>query len=106
MKYVKLIAKPDTWYKAGTEVFYDDSSIKEPNVPIKRITKEDFEERSKEWHSGCMVGLHTPTHYHEVAVLDRELCFLEEFEVIETNDYLEFQDSKELKNWYEQNQSR
>jgi hypothetical protein len=23
-KYVKLIAKPDTWFKAGTEVFDDD----------------------------------------------------------------------------------
>jgi hypothetical protein len=106
MKYVKLIAKPDTWYKAGTEVFYDDSSIKEPNVLIKRITKEDFAERSGKQHSGCMVGIHTPNHYHEVAVVDEELCFLEEFEVIETDEYLEFQDSKELKNWYEQDQSR
>ena len=24
IKYVKLIAKPDTWFKAGTEVFDDD----------------------------------------------------------------------------------
>jgi hypothetical protein len=108
MKYVKLIAKPKTWYKEGTEVFYDDSSIKEPNVPIKRVSKEEFEKRAKEWHSGCMVGLHTPTHYREVAVvgtedrIDGELCFLEEFEVLETDEYLEFQDSKELKNWYEQ----
>ncbi len=107
MKYVKLIAKPDTWYKAGTEVFYDDSTINNPDVPIKRITKEDFEKRSKEWHSGVMVGLHTPTHYDEVAVdgtedrIDGELCFLEEFEVIETNEYLEFLNSDELEKWYE-----
>jgi len=112
MKYIKLIAKPDTWYKPGTEVFFDDSSVKEPNVPIKRIIQEDFKKRSKEFHSGCMVGLHTPTNYHEVKVvgtddrIDGELCFLEEFEAIETDEYLEFQDSKELEKWYEQNQSR
>jgi len=27
MKYVKLIAKPDTWFKAGTEVFDDCGKI-------------------------------------------------------------------------------
>lgn len=35
MKYVKLIAKPDTWFKAGTEVFdYDEFG--------KRIKLEDY----------------------------------------------------------------
>jgi hypothetical protein len=35
MKYVKLIAKPDTWFKAGTEVFdYDEYG--------KRITLESY----------------------------------------------------------------
>jgi alpha-acetolactate decarboxylase len=106
MKYIKLIAKPDTWYKVGTEVFFDDSSVKEVDVPIKRITKDAFEKRSKEWHSGCMVGLHTPTNYHEVAVVgtddrvDGELCFLEEFDIIETDEYIEFQNSKELEKYY------
>lgn len=100
MKYVKLIAKPDTWYKVGTEVFFDDSSEKEVDVPIKRITKDAFEKRSKEWHSGCMVGLHTPTAYPEVAVVDGELCFLEEFDIIETDEYIEFQNSKELEKYY------
>jgi hypothetical protein len=107
MKYIKLIAKPDTWYKTGTEAFYDDSTIDKPYVPIKRLTKEEFKKRSKEWHSGVMIGLHTPTHYDEVAVVgtddrvDGELCFLEEFEVIETDEYLEFQNSDELEKWYE-----
>ena len=109
MKYVKLIAKPDTWYKVGTEVFYDDSSIKEPDVPIKRLTKEEFEKRSKEWDFGLMVGLHTPTEDYETKLfgtddrIDGELCQLNEFEVIETDEYREFQTSKELKNWYEDN---
>jgi hypothetical protein len=53
-----------------------------------------------------MVGLHTPTHYDEVAVvgtedrIDGELCFLEEFEVIETDECLEFQNSDELEKYY------
>ena len=53
-----------------------------------------------------MVGLHTPTNYHEVAVVgtddrvDGELCFLEEFDVIETDEYIEFQNSKELEKYY------
>ena len=106
MKYIKLIAKPDTWYKVGTEVFFDDSSVEEVGVPIKRITKDDFEKRYKEWHSGCMIGIHTPTKYHEVAVVgtgdrvDGELCFLEEFDIIETDEYIEFQNSKELEKYY------
>ena len=37
MKYVKLIAKPNTWFKAGTEVFdYDEFG--------KRITLESYNE--------------------------------------------------------------
>jgi hypothetical protein len=107
MKYVKLIAKPDTWYKEGTEVFYDDSSIKEPNVPIKRITKEEFENKLKEeWNYGCMVGLRIPTYESEIKIfgtndrIDGESCSLDEFEVIETDEYLEFQDSEELEKWY------
>lgn len=105
MQYVKLIAKPNTWYKVGTEVFYDDSSIQNPNVPIKRLTKEEFEKRSNEWDSGLMVGLHTPDADYEIKLfgtddrIDGELCSLDEFDVIETNEYLEFQNSEELEKY-------
>lgn len=106
MKYVKLISKPGTWYKAGTEVFFDNSSIKEPNVIIKRVTKEEFENRSNEWDSGITVGIHTPTEDYETKLfgtedrIDGELCSLDEFDVIETDEYLEFQNSDELEEYY------
>lgn len=41
MKYVKLIARPDTWFKAGTEVYSDDEYG-------KRLTLEEFEEWKKD----------------------------------------------------------
>ena len=112
MKYVKLIAKPDTWYKEGTEVFYDVSPFQNPNVPVKRLTKEEFEKRSNEWDAGVMVGLHTPDADYEIKLfgtddrIDGELCQLNEFDIIETEEYLEFQTREELEKWYEQNQSR
>ena len=39
MKYVKLTAKPDTWFKEGTEAY--DYESRPPN--LKRITLKDWE---------------------------------------------------------------
>lgn len=107
MKYVKLIAKPNTWYKEGTEVFYEVSPFQTPNVPVKRLTKEEFEKRSNEWDAGVMVGLHTPDADYEIELfgtddrIDGELCQLNEFEVVETDEYLEFHNREELEKYYE-----
>ena len=44
IKYVKLIAKPDTWFKAGTEVYdYDEYG--------KRITLEAY----NKWRESGMI---------------------------------------------------
>lgn len=46
MQYVKLIAKPDTWFKAGTEVYSYDYDWENR----KRITLEEW----KEWEKSGM----------------------------------------------------
>jgi hypothetical protein len=110
MKYVKLIAKPDEWYKEGTEAFYDDSTIHVPIVPIKRLTKQEFEKRLAEWGCGMMVGMRVPDpernyelKYHQGKwYVDGECCPLDEFEIVETEEYVEFQNRDELYEWYEQ----
>ena len=38
MKYVKLIAKPDTWFKTGSEVYDYDCN---PPTDLKRISLEE-----------------------------------------------------------------
>ena len=43
MKYVKLIAKPDTWFKAGTEVSNYDKN--------RRLTVEEW----KEWGNSIVL---------------------------------------------------
>jgi hypothetical protein len=45
MKYVKFIARPDTWYKEGTEAFIDTNY---PNQnSFHRFTVEEFEAYKK-----------------------------------------------------------
>jgi hypothetical protein len=39
MKYVKLIAKPNTWFKEGTEVYSDES---DPPDKLVRMTVEEW----------------------------------------------------------------
>lgn len=41
MSYVKLTARPDTWFKAGTEVYDEDTNV--------RMTLERWEQWRKEW---------------------------------------------------------
>lgn len=45
MKYVKLIALPNTWFKAGTEVYQYDSY---PADNVVRISLEEWERGLKE----------------------------------------------------------
>jgi len=52
MKYVKLTAKPDTWFKAGTEVYDYDSS---PGH-LTRVTVPEWERALKETGI-CVCGI-------------------------------------------------
>lgn len=52
MKYVKLTAKPDTWFKEGTEVFDYDADYSEG----KRVTLEHWETCEK-GHGICVRGI-------------------------------------------------
>ena len=83
IKYVKLIAKPDTWFKAGTEVFDDD-----PDEYGKRITLESYNKWLK---SGSILarGIRVCEHDYELKLgyklgeerEDGELCGINEFDV-------------------------
>ena len=80
-KYVKLIAKPDTWFKAGTEVFDDDCFG-------KRYTLEAYNEWLK---SGRILarGIRVCEHEYELKLgyelgeerEDGELCNINEFDM-------------------------
>jgi hypothetical protein len=85
-KYVKLIAKPDTWFKAGTEVFDDDEYG-------KRITLESYNKWLK---SGSILvrGMRVCECYYETALgyklgeerEDGELCGIDEFDMTIVDD--------------------
>ena len=87
-KYVKLIAKPDTWFKAGTEVFDDD-----PDEYGKRITLESYNKWLK---SGSILarGIRVCECYYETALgyklgeerEDGELCGIDEFDMTIVDD--------------------
>lgn len=84
MKYIKLIAKPNTWFKEGTEVFdydayYDDK---------RRITLDSFK---KDWEASGMIlvrGIRVNEKAGEDGGsgkvgderIDGELCGIDEFE--------------------------
>ena len=70
MPLVKLTAKPDTWFKEGTEVLYQDSDWVE-----RRMTLAEYEDlTTSQWPHAVFVG--------EVeGGKDGELCQLEEFNV-------------------------
>jgi len=83
MKYVKLIAKPDTWFKAGTEAFdYDEYG--------KRITLEAYNEWLKS-RSILVRGTRICQFPTELLIgsgyklgeerIDGELCGINEFDV-------------------------
>jgi len=85
-KYVKLIAKPDTWFKAGTEVFDDDCFG-------KRYTLEAYNQWLK---SGIILarGIRVCEHDYELKLgyelgeerQDGELCNINEFDMTIVDD--------------------
>ena len=74
MKYVKLTAKPDTWFKEGTEVYSYDCH---PPEQLYRITLEEWEScvNTEEHHQGVLARGQTEDGW------DGEFCFIGEFDV-------------------------
>jgi len=77
MKYVKLVAKPDTWFKEGTEVYEYDSDYEQK----KRITLDYWNDcvNSNALIKGiCVRGIHNEDGEE---MIDGEFCPLDEFDV-------------------------
>ena len=85
MKYVKLTAKPDTWFKEGTEVYnyYSTSDCR------CRVTLDEWEEvmNFQKMQAICVAGIHIPDAEYEIEKFgtgerwDGEFCSCDEFEV-------------------------
>lgn len=86
MKYVKLTAKHDTWFKEGTEVY--DYYCKPPDQ-LQRVTLEEWEgcisfEGIK---ALCVIGRRTSKLKNELQIFgegerwDGEYCGCDEFDV-------------------------
>jgi hypothetical protein len=82
MKYVKLTAKPDTWFKEGTEVFDYDAEYELG----QRLTLDEY----KSWgeYVICVRGItyveedsHEAKLFGEGYRIDGESCGLSEFEL-------------------------
>ena len=77
--YVKLVAKPNTWFKAGTEVFHYNRN--------RRITLSEWEEDKKNGF-GLYSGTRVCEHDYELSLgyergeerQDGESCPIDEFE--------------------------
>lgn len=85
MKYVKLIAKPDTWFKEGTEV-YDYYSRENTHC---RVTLKEWEEAVsfQGINALCVSGIRVSQLKYEIEIFgegerwDGEFCTCDEFEV-------------------------
>jgi len=101
MKYVKFITRPDQWYKEGTEAFIDNNY---PNQnAFHRFTVKEFEAYKKvheEWNCGLFVGCRLYNEGYER--IDGELCSLDEFDIIKTDEPLSFATEEELDKFYRQ----
>ena len=86
MGNVKLIAKENTWFKAGTEVYDEDYDFSEK----KRLTLEKYEN----WKKGgiiCVVGIRVCELEYEFKLgykngeerIDGECCDINEFDAIQ-----------------------
>lgn len=84
MPLVKLTAKPNTWFKEGTEVLFEDFDYKE-----RRMTLSEYEEILRsEWPHAVFVGtriIENPASEGGGQIgeerQDGEYCPLEEFNV-------------------------
>lgn len=92
MKYVKLVARPDTWFKEGTEAYNYDSD--EDNK--YRLTLDEWNEMS-ESGCGCSVrgtwvakrgfgAVENCGYVEGQEYFDGELCSPDEFEVTIVDD--------------------
>ena len=93
MKYVKLIAKPNTWFKEGTEVYDYDANFNEQ----RRITLE-YWNKSLEEYGGrgiCVRGIRVcEDNPNENGMgcnpgeerVDGEWCMCDEFDVTVVED--------------------
>ena len=69
--YVKLVAKPDSWFKEGTEVYSYDSSPEKGN--FLRVTKEAWEDS---WGGLLCRGIHVV--FDEIDAKNRDMSIGEE----------------------------
>jgi hypothetical protein len=86
MKYVKLIAKPDTWFKAGTEVYHYDC---DPPHNLFRVSLSEWDEANTHSWGIDVRGIRINQEEYEVKAgcgeigeerWDGELCSIDEFE--------------------------
>lgn len=79
---IKFISKPNEWFDAGTEVFeaHMSGGYNGYNKPFKRITVEEYKIWDKAGHI-LAFGLRN-------GVWQTELCPLEEFDILETEDQI------------------
>jgi len=91
MKYVKLTAKPDTWFKEGTEVY--DYNCRPPEQ-LLRVTLEEWEScvNFNGIKGICVCGLSNPQLENEIDIFgegerwDGEFCSVDEFDVEIVNE--------------------
>ena len=91
MKFVKLTAKPDTWFKEGTEVY--DYNCKPPEQ-LFRVTLEEWEScvNFTGINAICVRGLRITQLKNEIEIFgegerwDGELCTCDEFDVEIVNE--------------------
>jgi hypothetical protein len=87
MKYVKLTARPNTWFKEGTEVFNYDSDYNDK----KRITVQEWNDALGDYGRGgiavrglrvCELGYEMDLGYNVGDIReDGEWCRCDEFDV-------------------------
>ena len=86
MKFVKLTAKPDTWFKEGTEVYSYDCN---PPNQLWRVSLDEWESciNFEGINAICVRGLRIPELKNELEIFgegerwDGEFCGCDEFEV-------------------------
>lgn len=86
MKFVKLTAKPDTWFKEGTEVY--DYNCNAPEQ-LQRVSLEEWQScvSFEGINAICVRGRRIPELKNELEIFgkeerwDGEFCMCSEFEV-------------------------
>lgn len=91
MSYIRLIARPDTWYKAGSEVFWENAVEGAPRevASKRRLTLAEWEEIKRPENAGIgCVGIRiTEDPDSEGGGIageerwDGEWCMIDEFDV-------------------------